>query len=198
MPAGAAAAAAIAGGATLLQVRAKHSTTRRALELTREVLSVSRHQGIPLVVNDRVDVALAAGADGVHLGDGDLPIPLARQLLGDEAIIGGSAGTPAAATDAAIAGADYLGTGDVFGTPSKPDADEPIGVHGLAEVVRSVDLPVVAIGGIRLGRARQAIAAGAAGVAVISAVLGCDDIAGAARGLRAEVDQALAERRPKS
>lgn len=190
------AAAAVAGGATVLQVRAKGATTRTLMALVDAVLAVARPHGVPVVVNDRADVAHASGAAGVHLGPDDLDPAAARRLLGAAARVGVSAGTPAEAAAAAAAGADYLGAGDVFGTASKADADAPIGRAGLAAVVAATALPVVAIGGVTAAVAADAIAAGAAGVAVLGAVGLADDPAAAARALRQAVDAALARRHP--
>lgn len=189
------AAAAAAGGATLLQVRAKGVTTRALAALVDAVLAVARAHGVPVVVNDRADVAHASGAAGVHLGPDDLDPAAARRLLGPAALIGCSAGTPAEAVAAAAAGADYLGTGDVFGTASKPDADAPIGPAGLAAVVAATTLPVVAIGGVTAANAADAVRAGAAGVAVLGAIGLADDPSAAARALRQAVDEALGRAR---
>jgi thiamine-phosphate pyrophosphorylase len=190
------AAEAIAGGATILQLRHKDATTRTLLAETEAILAQSRPHGVPLIVNDRVDVALATGADGVHLGPDDLPPPLARRLLGAERLIGVSAGTVAEAAQARAEGADYLGTGDIFGTASKFDAGAPVGPGRLTEVKRAAGLPVVAIGGVSAANAATAIAHGADGVAVITAVVAQPDVRAAARALRTLVDQALAAGQP--
>jgi thiamine-phosphate pyrophosphorylase len=187
------ATAAIAGGATLLQLRHKDGTTRDFLAAAAAVLAIARPAGVPLIINDRVDVALAAGGAGVHLGPDDLPPPLARQLLGPDLWIGVSAGTVAEALRARAEGADYLGTGDIFGTATKPDAGAPVGPERLGEVKRATGLPLVAIGGITPANAARAIAAGADGVAVITAVSAQPDITAAARALRQTVDAALNE-----
>ncbi|MCC7020652.1 MAG: thiamine phosphate synthase [Ardenticatenales bacterium] len=178
------ATAAIAGGATLLQVRAKGATTREHARLVDAVQSVANPHGVPVIVNDRADVAFVCGAAGVHLGPDDLPPAAARRLLGAGAIIGCSAGTPDEAVAAALGGADYVGTGDVFGTTSKGDADAPIGLAGLAAVAAASSIPVVAIGGVTAANTGQAIAAGAAGVAVIGAVGLAEDPEAAARAIR--------------
>jgi len=192
-PLGELARAAIAGGTTILQMRAKHASTRDFLAMTEAVLAVARPLGVPVLVNDRLDVALAAGADGVHVGEEDLPVAKARALLGPAAWIGFSAASSEAARRGLRDGADYLGAGDVFGTASKADAGAPIGLGGLAAVVHATELPVVAIGAIHQGNAAECIRAGAAGVAVISAVLGAEDVEAAARALRVVVDAAAAE-----
>lgn len=185
------AAAALRGGATVLQVRAKRASTHDFLALTETVLAVARPAGVPVVVNDRVDVAVAAGADGAHVGADDLPPRAARAILGPGAWLGCSAATAAAAVAAWEGGADHLGAGDVFGTATKLDADAPIGTAGLAAIVAATPLPVVAIGGVTAANAAAAVRAGAAGVAVISAVTLADDVEAAARALRAAVDRAL-------
>jgi thiamine-phosphate pyrophosphorylase len=181
--------AALRGGATAIQLRDKEASTRALIERGRALLALTRPAGVPLIVNDRVDVALAIDADGVHVGQDDMPAPLARRLLGAGRILGVSAGTVEEALQAQADGADYLGTGDVYGTPSKADAGAPIGVAGLAAVARAVAIPVVAIGGIQVGNAAAAIRAGASGVAVISAVVGAPDPEAAARALRGIVER---------
>lgn len=184
--------AAIRGGATVVQLREKTATTREMVELGTALHELTVATGIPLIVNDRVDVALAIDAEGVHLGVDDMPVALARQILGPECIIGASPDTSEGARQAERDGADYLGVGDVYGTPTKGDAGQLIGLEGLVRVVRAVSIPVVAIGGIRPENAGAAIEAGAAGVAVISAVLGAADPAAAAERLRAAVRAARA------
>lgn len=179
--------AAIEGGATVVQFREKEATTRQMIELARALHAVTEPAGVPLIVNDRVDVALAIEAEGVHVGAADMPVPLARRLLGPRRLVGYSPNTLEAALRGQKEGADYLGVGDVFGTPTKPDAGEPIGLEGLAAIAEAVSIPVVAIGGITLENAAAAARAGAAGVAVISAVMGASDPAAAARRLRQHV-----------
>jgi thiamine-phosphate pyrophosphorylase len=175
--------AAVAGGATVVQLRDKQAATRDLIELGRALHRVTREADVPLIVNDRVDVALAIDAEGVHVGQDDLPAPLARELLGPGRILGVSAGTVEEARQAERDGADYLGVGDVYGTPSKADAGVPIGVEGLARIARSVSIPVVGIGGIGAENAAAVIQAGAAGVAVIRAVIGAVDPEAAAHRL---------------
>lgn len=180
--------AAIQGGVSVVQLREKQATTREMVELGQALHEITRRASVPLIVNDRLDVALAIGAEGVHLGHDDMPVTLARELVGPDRILGASPETPDEARQAERAGADYLGVGDVYGTPSKADAGAPIGVEGLAEVIRAVSIPVVAIGGITLDNAEAVIKAGPAGVAVISAIVGAPDPEGAARRLREIVD----------
>jgi thiamine-phosphate pyrophosphorylase len=176
--------AALRGGATAVQLRDKSGSARELLELGRALLALTCAAGVPLIVNDRLDVALALGADGVHVGQDDLPAREVRRLLGSERILGVSAGTVAEARQAQADGADYLGAGDLFGTPSKPDAGLPIGLPGLAAIAGAVPLPVVGIGGITEANAASVTATGAAGVAVISAITRSLDPEAAARRLR--------------
>jgi len=180
--------AAIRGGATVIQLREKEATTREMIRLGEALHEITRQAGIPLIVNDRVDVALAIDAEGVHVGQDDMPAAVARRLIGPDKILGVSAETVAQALEAQRDGADYLGVGDVYGTPTKPNAGPPIGVEGLAEIARAVSIPVVGIGGITPENAAAVIDAGAVGVAVISAVVGAADPEAAARRLRAVVE----------
>ncbi len=182
-------AAAIRGGATMIQLREKTLSVRGTVALARRLQEITRPAGVPLIINDRADVALAIDADGVHVGQDDLPVADARRLLGPDRIVGVSAGTIAEAVAAEADGADYVGVGSIFPTGSKSDAGEAIGPEGLAQVRAAVHIPVVAIGGITAANAAEAIQAGAAGVAVISAVVGADNVREAARRL-AEVVRA--------
>ncbi len=179
--------AAIGGGATVVQLRDKDASTREMIELGRALHAATQAGGVPLIVNDRLDVALAIEAEGAHVGVDDMPVPLARRLLGPGRLLGYSPDTLERARWAQREGADYLGIGDVFGTPTKPDAGKPIGLDGLAAVVGAVSIPVVAIGGITAENAAAAVRAGAAGVAVISAVMRAEDPGAAARQLREAV-----------
>lgn len=188
------AAAAIAGGATAIQLRDKTAPARELFETGCRLAALCRGRGVLFIVNDRADVAVACEADGVHVGDDDLPVAAARRLLGPGKVVGASAGTLEAAVRAEAEGADYLGVGSVFATGTKADAGEAIGVDALARIARAVRIPVVGIGGITVGNAAQVVRAGAVGVAVISAVVAQPDIAAAARALRAQVDAARAHR----
>ncbi len=170
------AAAAIAGGATVLQLREKMATTSQLLDMAKQTLNITRRAGVPLIINDRVDIALAVDAEGVHVGPDDLPVVVARRLLGPNRIVGASAGTEAEARAAEQDGADYLGVGSVFGTSSKPDAGSPIGVEALRRIAQAVRIPILAIGGITHANAPEAIRAGAVGVAVISAIMAGQNI----------------------
>jgi len=187
------------GGATLIQLRDKRSETRAMVETARAIKQALAPFAVPLVVNDRVDVALAAGADGVHVGQDDMAVEDARRLLGRGAIIGLSIKTVAEANAAPVELIDYVGAGGVYATTSKQQKNVPIGPEGLARVIsalhaRAQRLPVCGIAGIDAGNAAAVIAAGADGVAVISALSLAPDPAAAARALRAIVDATLAKR----
>lgn len=186
--------AAVAGGATAVQLREKRATAREIIELGRLLHRISREADVPLIVNDRVDVALALNAEGVHVGQEDMPAPLARTLIGPDRILGVSAGSVEEARRAEEDGADYLGVGDVYGTPSKPDAGVPIGIEGIRQIAQAVTIPVVGIGGITVENVAPVIRAGAVGVAVISAVLGAPDPEDAARRLADAVRGAKSSR----
>lgn len=187
--------AAIAGGATVVQYREKEGSTRRLIEEARALRELTRLAGVPYIVNDRVDIALAVDADGVHVGQDDMPAAMARRLMGPGKIVGVSATNLEEALQAERDGADYIGAGPVFATPTKPDAAPPMGLEGLAEICRRVSIPVVAIGGINEGNAAAVIEAGADGVAVVSAVVAAPDVAAAARRLREVVEAARKPRR---
>jgi thiamine-phosphate pyrophosphorylase len=184
-------AAAIDGGVTAVQLREKNATVRERYELAEELREQTRTAGVTFIVNDRVDIAAAVDADGVHLGDDDLPIPAAREVLGSERCIGRSISTVEAAEAAERAGADYLGVGAIYATTSKdvPDAEAQIGTETVADIAAAVDVPIVGIGGITPENARDVIAAGADGVAVISAITAADDPAAATRQLADTVEE---------
>lgn len=161
---------AIAGGADTIQYRQKQGSTRDMIEIAQQMKGLCREAGIPFIVNDRIDVAMASRADGVHLGQDDFPIPLARKLLGEEAIIGGSAVTLEEAKKCLSEGADYVGFGPVYPTGSKDDAGPVTGLDLLREVVANIPVPIIAIGGVGAENAPEVLEAGARGIAVISAV----------------------------
>ncbi|CAN5825564.1 thiamine phosphate synthase [soil metagenome] len=175
--------AAIDGGMTAVQLRAKGWTDRQALDAARRLRDLCNERDVMFLVNDRVDIALASGADGVHLGVDDFPVGAARDLLGRNAIIGYSPESEADRRDAIAAGADYLGVGPVFGTKTKADAGQPLGLPAFQQIVELVDVPVVGIGGIDRANARSVLQAGAAGVAVVYSVFFVDQPATAAREL---------------
>jgi len=177
--------AAIAGGADAVQFRDKEASGREFFLGAQALRDLCREAGIPFIVNDRVDVALALGADGAHVGQDDMPARAARELLGPEHILGVSVATPEEAIRAAADGADYLGAGPVFeARTSKPDALSPIGAAGLRAICATGHVPVIAIGGITPGNAREVLAAGAVGAAVISALIAAEDVEAAARRLK--------------
>jgi thiamine-phosphate pyrophosphorylase len=182
---------AIMGGATVIQLRDKTSSTRRLIEIGRTLRALTRAAGVTFIVNDRADVAFAVDADGVHVGQDDLPATEARRIVGPRKIVGVSASHVAEAIQAERDGADYIGAGTIYATGSKSDAGAPIGVEGLAQIARAVSIPVVAIGGIKASNAMACIAAGAVGVAVISAVVSADDVRQAARELRDNIRRAV-------
>jgi thiamine-phosphate pyrophosphorylase len=187
------------GGATLVQLRDKKSDTRVMIERARVIKAVLAPFKVPLVINDRVDVALVAGADGVHVGQTDMPVEDARRLLGQDAIIGLSIKTVEQAQAAPVELLDYVGIGGVYATTSKDNPNTPIGIAGLARVVRVFHMrkplfPLCAIAGISAGNAGNTITAGADGVAVISALSLAPDPSAATRELRGVVDEALAKR----
>ncbi len=175
---------AIAGGADVIQLRDKTCDCTYLYRCAEEIRDVARVAGVPLIVNDRLDVALQTGADGVHLGQTDMPLKFARRVAPRGFVIGVSARTLKEALDAERDGADYVGLGPIFPTQSKGDAGEACGLGLLREVKSKISIPVVAIGGIGAGNAAAVIAAGADGIAVISAVVSQDDIAVAARELK--------------
>lgn len=176
-------AEAAAGGATLVQLREKEAGTREFVELARAVKKALAPLGVPLLVNDRLDVALACGADGVHVGQSDMHPSDARAILGPGAIIGLSVETPELARAARDLPVDYLGAGPVFPTATKVDAAPVLGLSGLGEVVELAGRPVVGIGGIGLANAVEVMQAGAHGVAVVSALCAASSPREAAREL---------------
>jgi thiamine-phosphate pyrophosphorylase len=187
------------GGATLVQLRDKRSETRRMVEHARAIKAALAPFNIPLLINDRVDVALACSADGVHVGQGDMAVDDARRLLGRDAIIGLSIKTTAQAEAAPVDILDYVGVGGVFATTSKDNTSAPIGTAGLARIAdilrrRAPGFPVCGIAGIDAGNAADVIAAGADGVAVISALSLKPDPQAAARELRCIVDTAIGKK----
>jgi len=182
---------AIAGGADTIQFREKRASTRDQIRLARALGEVCRRVGAALIVNDRIDVALAADAAGVHLGQTDFPIALARRLLGPDRIIGGSASSLAQAQEAMWAGADYVGLGAIYATASKADASAPLGPETLRAVAQGIEIPVIAIGGIDRTRVAEVMAAGAHGVAVIQAVALAPDPQAATAALLEAIRAAL-------
>ncbi len=179
--------AAIAGGATAIQMREKEANTRTMIEIGQELREITREAGVLFIVNDRVDVALAVEADGIHVGQKDMPAALVRKLVGPKMIVGVSASTIATARQAVLDGADYIGVGAIFPTGSKADAGAACGPGRIREIRAEVSIPIVGIGGINIENAAQVMEAGADGVSVISAVVSAPDITAATRQLAAAV-----------
>ena len=176
-------AAAVKGGVTLVQLREKTASTRAFIEQARVLKRLLAPLRVPLLINDRIDVALAADADGAHVGQQDMPVALARQLLGPAAIIGLSITELGQVRDRDVELADYLGVGPIFAQSTKLDATPPLGLDGLAEVRRASSKPIVAIGGVSAANADAVRSAGADGIAVVSAIMGADDPRAAAAAL---------------
>lgn len=168
--------AALEAGAPAVQLRDKSASARELFEQAGRLREITLSFGASLFINDRLDVALAAGADGVHLGPGDMPVEAARRAAPHPFLIGWSTDDPEQAQIAEAAGANYLGCGAVFGTTSKDVADERIGTDALRRVVEAVRIPVVGIGGIDITNVNAVAATGAAGVAVIGAVMNAADV----------------------
>jgi thiamine-phosphate pyrophosphorylase len=188
---GALARLAIAGGADVIQFRQKHGHPRHRLHEAYGTAAVCASAGIPLLIDDDVDIALATGAAGVHVGQTDFPVSVARRLLGDAAIIGATATTRAQARQACEEGASYIGFGPVFPTGSKASPAAVKGLEGLAEVCQAVPIPVIAIAGMTPQRVRAVLATGAHGLAVMTAVTCADDPAEATTLFRREIDAFL-------
>lgn len=174
--------AALTGGATVVQLREKHCSSREFYELAVRVRAIARRFGAPLIVNDRVDIALAAGADGVHVGQSDLPCAAVRRLVGEGMLVGVSAGSVAEALAAAGEGADYLGVGAMYATGTKEDAGL-VTMEELKNIRRAVELPIVVIGGINKATLGNFKGMGIEGIAVVSAIAAQKDPAAAAREL---------------
>jgi thiamine-phosphate pyrophosphorylase len=174
---------AVHGGVTAVQLREKHASTRDFVDQARALTALLRPFGVPLIINDRVDVALAAGADGVHVGQDDMSAADARRLVGPDVIVGLSITTLAEAESADLSAVDYVGVGPVFDTPTKLDAAPPLGIAGTTKVCHVLSLPSVAIGGINCDNAARVRATGVDGIAVVSAICSAASPADAARRL---------------
>lgn len=182
------AAAALEGGADMIQLRDKGGDLRELVRQARAIQALCRARGAIFIVNDRVDLALASGADGAHVGQEDLPAEVARRLLGEGRLLGVSTHDVAQARAAVATGADYIGFGPMFATGTKETGYAPRGLPALAEIRRTVGgLPILAIGGIQLASVGDVIRAGATAPAVISAIVAAPDIAAAASAFRARV-----------
>ena len=186
--------AAVAGGVTCVQLREKHCGTREFIQEALALQPLLRDHHIPLIINDRLDVALAVEADGVHLGQSDMPIGMARNIAGSALIIGISAESTDDALRAEQEGADYIGISPVFATPTKTDTAAPLGLEGVNKIRELVTIPLVGIGGLNQHNAASVIAAGADGVAVVSAIVSATDPTEATRTLKTLVERALLEK----
>lgn len=181
--------AAIAGGVTMVQYRPTNESGRIMYETAHILATRLRKQGIPLIINDRLDLALAVQADGLHLGQNDLPVAVARKLLGKHSLLGLSITDPKQLEAVDFALVDYLGAGPVFSTTTKSDAAPAIGLENLAHIVRNSPIPVVAIGGIHCANAKPVFDTGVAGLAIVSALSRTASPEQAARDIRLSLKQ---------
>ena len=182
--------AAVQGGVTCVQLREKECSTLDFIEQALEVKDFLKSRGVPLIINDRVDVALAVAADGVHLGQTDMPLKIAQQIVPDSMIIGISAESVEDAIEAQQGGADYLGVSPIYTTPTKTDTAPPLGLQGLQVIRAAVDLPLVGIGGLNRDNSAAVIQNGGDGVAVVSAIVAAEDPMQAANELKQIIDEA--------
>lgn len=182
---------ALEGGVTLVQYRAKTASSAEMYNEALQLKALCDSFNVPLIINDRLDIAMAVGAAGVHLGQDDLPCAAARKILGEDYIIGVSAHNPAEAKAALQSGADYLGCGAVFGTATKADVKK-LGTEGLAAICKAKGLPVVGIGGVTADNYREVRAAGADGAAIVSGILAQPDIRTTVRAI-AKVSEEFAK-----
>ena len=174
---------AIKGGTTIVQLREKTASTKEFYELALRVKEITSRYGVPLLINDRIDIALAVDSEGVHIGQDDMPADIAREIIGEDKILGVSASTVEEAKKADIDSADYIGSGAVFPTATKDDADS-VSKEELKEIVDSIDIPVVAIGGITVENANTLKGSGIAGFSVVSAIMSAEDPKEASRKLK--------------
>jgi len=180
---------AVKGGVTLVQLREKQASTREFLEIGKTLKKILEEVRIPLIINDRMDIVLALNADGVHLGNSDMPYIEARNILGPDKIIGLSAESKTDAEAAACLGADYIGISPIYTTPTKPELETGLGLEGIQMIRKITNLPLVAIGGMNASNCRAAIESGADGIAVVSAICAAADPERAARALFKEVQK---------
>lgn len=178
---------AVSGGADVIQLRDKEMSGRELFETAREIREITRGAGVLFIVNDRMDIALASGADGVHLGQDDLPVHEARKLAPDNFIIGISVRSVTEAINADQGGADYVAVSPVFGTGTKPDAGLGLGTELITAIRQNISIPVIGIGGIQKENLRGVILSGAEGIAVISAVVNAPDVSNAVHELKSLV-----------
>lgn len=176
-------AEAVKGGVTMVQLREKHGDIRAFIERANALKAILAGTGVPLIINDRVDVALAVDADGVHLGQSDMPAVLARQLIGPDKILGLSIESPQQLAESQQLDLDYIGLSAIFATPTKTNTSMHWGLDGLVDTLQKTALPVVAIGGINQGNIREVAATGVHGIALVSAICHADNPCLAARGI---------------
>ena len=165
---------AVKGGTTIVQLREKTASTKEFYDLALKVKEITSRYGVPLLINDRIDIALAVDSDGVHIGQDDMPADIAREIIGEDKILGVSASTVEEAKKAEIDSADYIGSGAVFPTATKDDADS-VSKEELKKIIDSIDIPVVAIGGITVENAHTLKGSGIAGFSVVSAIMSAED-----------------------
>jgi len=182
--------AAVRGGVTLVQLREKEATTKEFYQEGLKIRAYLKARDIPLIINDRIDMALALDAEGVHLGQEDMPIDAARKILGPQKIIGASVFTPEEAKIAEALGADYLGLSPIFVTETKPELTQHLGIKGIPLLKEAVKIPVVGIGSMSESNAYEAVKAGLDGVAVVSAICSREDPRAAAAAIKAEIMRA--------
>lgn len=174
---------AIKGGTTVIQLREKTASTKEFYDLALRVKEITSRYGVPLLINDRIDIALAVDSEGVHIGQDDMPADIAREIIGEDKILGVSASTVEEAKKAEKDSADYIGSGAVFPTATKDDADS-VSKEELKEIVDSIDIPVVAIGGITVENANTLKGRGIAGFSVVSAIMSAEDPKEASKKLK--------------
>ncbi|MBF0117568.1 MAG: thiamine phosphate synthase [Desulfobacterales bacterium] len=175
---------AVYGGATIVQLREKHSSTLEFINTAMSIKYFLKKNNIPLIINDRIDVALAVKADGIHIGQDDMPLELAKSILKNSMIIGVSVNTEEEALKAQKDGADYIGVGPVFKTKTKTDTSPVIGIKGLKKIKKAVNIPIVAIGGLNKDNIFEVIKSGADGIAVVSAIVCANDCKIASKELK--------------
>ncbi len=185
--------AAVRSGVTVVQLREKNASTKNFVEEGLRIKNFLKNRGIPLIIDDRIDVALAIEADGVHLGQDDMPLELARKILPDEFIIGVSVWSAEEAVKAEKGGADYLGLSPVYSTPTKTDTGLPLGLDGIRKIREEVSIPLVGIGGLNYKNSAEVIKAGITGIAVVSAIVAADDPEKAAASLKEIIQRAKNE-----
>lgn len=181
---------AVAGGVTCVQLREKCCTCREFIEEAKAIRQFLHRRKIPLIINDRLDVALAVAADGMHLGQRDMPLSMAREIVGDRMIVGISAECVADAVAAERGGADYIGVSPIYSTPTKADTAPALGLEGLQRIRRTVAIPLVGIGGLNRDNVAAVIRHGTDGIAVVSAIVSADSPRAAARELRTAIETA--------